>query len=98
MPLALLTGDTVNNTPLQLTCVIAVISAVGLTVTTTVKLAPVHDPDNGVTVYVALCAALLELCKVPLIYVALVPVDIPSRLPVVVGVDQLYKVPAGTIP
>ncbi len=43
-------GLTVNATPLQLIVVIAVTTAVGLTVTVTVNVAPVQLPDNGVTV------------------------------------------------
>ena len=50
IPLFILTGITVNNTPLQLTVVIAVTLAVGLIVTVTAKLAPVHVPDTGVIV------------------------------------------------
>jgi hypothetical protein len=49
MPFVLLTGLTVNVTPLQLTVVIAVTTAVGLIVTVTVNVAPVQFPDNGVT-------------------------------------------------
>ena len=43
-------GLTVNATPLQLTELIAVITAVGLIVIVTVNVAPVHAPDNGVTI------------------------------------------------
>ncbi len=50
IPLVLLAGLTVNNTPLQLTVVIAVITAVGLMVTVTVNVAPVQLPDSGVTI------------------------------------------------
>ena len=53
IPLVVFTGLTVNSTPLQLTVVIAFITAVGLIVTVTVNAAPVQFPDNGVTVYVA---------------------------------------------
>ncbi len=42
-------GLTVKLTPLQLTVVIAVITAVGFIVTVTVNVAPVQLPDNGVT-------------------------------------------------
>ena len=45
-----LVGVNVNNTPLQVIVVIAVTLAVGLIVTVTAKLAPVHVPDTGVTV------------------------------------------------
>ena len=50
IPLVPLLGLTLNATPLQLTVVIAVISAVGLIVTTNVNAAPVQLPDNGVTI------------------------------------------------
>ncbi len=50
MPFVPSVGLTVNATPLQLTVVIAVTTAVGLTVTVTVNVAPVQLPDNGVTV------------------------------------------------
>ena len=50
MPLVRFVGLTVNATPLQLTELIAVITAVGLIVIVTVNVATVHDPDNGVTI------------------------------------------------
>ncbi len=50
IPLVLFTGLTLNVTPLQLTVVIAVITAVGLIVTVTVNVTPVQLPDNGVTI------------------------------------------------
>jgi hypothetical protein len=49
IPFVRFTGLTVNNTPLQLTVVNALITAVGLIVTVTVNVAPVQLPDNGVT-------------------------------------------------
>ena len=49
-PFVTFVGVTVNNTPLQVTPVIAVIPAVGFTVTVTVKLVPVQLPDTGVTI------------------------------------------------
>ncbi len=49
IPLVLLVGLTVNVTPLQLTDVIALITAVGLIVTVRVNVAPVQLPVNGVT-------------------------------------------------
>ncbi len=98
MPLVILVGLTVNNTPLQLTAVIALITAVGLMVTVTVNAAPVQLPDNGVTIYVAVCAVFVGLVKLPLINDAFVALDKPVIPPVTVGTDQLYKVPAGTIP
>ena len=50
IPFVILVGVTLNATPLQLTVLIAVITAVGLIVTVTVKAAPVQLPDNGVIV------------------------------------------------
>jgi len=41
---------------------------------------------------------LVELINVPLIFTALVPITPPVIPPVTVGADQLYNVPAGTIP
>ena len=41
---------------------------------------------------------LVGLVNVPLILVALVPVVPPVMPPVTLGADQLYNVPAGTIP
>ena len=98
MPFTPLVGVTVNNTPLQLTPVIAVTLATGLIVTVTAKLAPVQVPDTGVTVYVALCCVFVGLTKVPLIFTALDPVVPPVNPPVTTGAFQLYKVPAGTTP
>ena len=40
IPFVAFVGDTVNNTPLQETAVIAVIADTGVTLTVTVKLAP----------------------------------------------------------
>ncbi len=48
-PFVTFVGVTVNNTPLQVTPVIAVIDADGFTVTVTVNVAPVQLPERGVT-------------------------------------------------
>ena len=53
MPFAPSTGVTVNITPLQVTVVISVITAVGLMVMVTVNTVPIQVPVTGVTVYVA---------------------------------------------
>jgi hypothetical protein len=51
LPLVAFTGDTVNATPLQVTRVIALIAAVGLTVTVRVKgLLDPHKVVEGVTI------------------------------------------------
>ena len=54
IPLVKFVGVTTNATPLHVTVVIVIISAVGGTVTVTVKFVPVHPADVlGVTIYVA---------------------------------------------
>ncbi len=98
MPLVVLVVLTVNDTPLQLTVVISVITAVGLIVTVNVNAAPVQSPDNGVTMYVAVCITLVGFVKLPLIVAAFVAGLPPVIEPVTDGALQLYKVPAGTIP
>ncbi len=50
IPLVPLVGLTVNDIPLQVTDVIALITAVGFTVTVTVNTDPVQLPVIGVTV------------------------------------------------
>ena len=67
IPFVALVGLTVNSTPLQLTVVIGLTTAVGLIVTVNVNAAPVQLPDNGVTVYVAVCVTFVGFVKVPLI-------------------------------
>jgi hypothetical protein len=49
IPFVILTGETTNGTPLQVTVLIAVISGVGFNVTITVKAAPEQFPEVGVT-------------------------------------------------
>src|ERR1044071_1702383 len=73
------------------------IDGAGLTVTVTVNVDPVHEPDVGVTVYVAVCAVLVGLVNVPVIDEP-DPATPPVIPPVTVGTPQLYVVPAGTIP
>jgi hypothetical protein len=99
MPFVLLVGLTVNVTPLQLTVVIAVISAVGVIVTVKVNGAP--NPQFtilGVTIYVAVLAILVVLFKVPLITLTGTLCDTPPVKPTPVGADHIYVVPAGIIP
>ena len=92
-------GVTVNDTPLQVTLVIAVTLAVGLIVTVTVNVVPAPQLTVvGVTVYVAVCWPFVGLTKVPLMFIAFVPIVPPVIPPVTVGAAQLYNVPAGTIP
>jgi hypothetical protein len=71
----------------------------GLIVTVTVNVAFAPQLTVvGVTIYVAVCAALVGLLKLPLIIAAPVADAPPVRPPVTDGTDQLYVVPAGTIP
>ncbi len=53
MPFVPFVGVAVKSTPLQLTVVIAVTTAVGFTLMVTVNVEPLQLPDNGVTIYVA---------------------------------------------
>ena len=50
MPLVISKGVMVKDTPLQVAIAIGFTDATGLMVAVTVKLAPVQDPDVGVTV------------------------------------------------
>src|SRR5664280_69217 len=98
MPFTPLAGADVNALALQIVDTILFIDATGLTVTVTVKVAPVQTPDNGVTVYVAVCGVLVGLVSVPLILAAAAPAAPPVIAPVTAGAAQLYVVPAGTVP
>ena len=73
MPFVIFVGVTTKLTPLQVTAVIAVITAVGLIVTVTVNTAPVQLPLVGVTVYVAVLAMFVVFVKFPLIVFTGVP-------------------------
>ncbi len=99
IPLLPLVGVALNNTPLHPTAVIALITALGFTVTVTVNVpfAP-QFTLVGVIVYVAVCIVLVGFVNVPVITVAPLPVVPPVMPPVTVGALQLYVVPAGTIP
>ena len=50
IPLVMSKGDIVKDTPLQEAVAIGFTDATGLMVAVTVKLAPVHEPDVGITV------------------------------------------------
>lgn len=80
-----LTGVTLNPVPLHAVTVFAAIVGFGFTVTVTVKLVPVHPPDNGVTVYVAVWLVLVGLVSVPVILAAPAPVAPPVSPPVTTG-------------
>jgi len=62
-----------------------------------VKLVPVHDAVDGVTVYVAVCCEEVLLVRVPNIVAWLVPAAPPVIPPVTTGAAHVYLVPAGTI-
>ena len=99
MPFTPLVGDTVNATPSQTTRVIAVIATTGFSVTVNWNDVPFpHATVFGVIVYVALCAVFVELNKVPVMFDAPAPDKPPLTPTVVIGADQLYVVPNGTIP
>ena len=87
-PLVPLAGVDVNPTALQAVLVMLVIAGVGLTVTVTVKVAPVQLPESGVTVYVAVCAAFVGLVNVPVILLAPLPDAPPVNPPVTDGADH----------
>jgi hypothetical protein len=70
----------------------------GFMVTATVNVDPVHEPDVGVTVYVAVCVPVVEFVRLPVILVWLVPAAPPLMLPVTDGAAHEYVVPEGTIP
>ena len=97
MPFVPFTGVTLNNVPVTTVVLISVIVATGLIFTATVNDAPAQLPDTGLTWYVAVTKLLVVFTNVPLILPALVP-DNPPVKPVPVGADQLYVVPAGTVP
>ena len=70
----------------------------GFTVTVTVKAVPVHVPDVGVTLYVAVSATAAVLVR--LSFTVLCPVcapALPERAACIAGVDQAYVVPVGMI-
>ena len=55
--------DELNNTPLHVTAVIALISGVGFTNTVTVNIAPMQLPDFGITLYVAVLTVFVRFSK-----------------------------------
>jgi hypothetical protein len=71
------TGVTVNTEPLQAVAVLFAIVAAGLTVTVTVKVGPVHEPEVGVTVYVAVAEAFVVFVRAWLMEAWPVPWALP---------------------
>jgi hypothetical protein len=100
MPFVRFVGVTTNATPLHVTVVIVIISAVGGTVTVNVKFAPIQlAPVLGVTIYVAVCVVFTVLRSVPnTLFNTFVPLAPPVIVAVYVGIAQLNNVFAGTIP
>jgi hypothetical protein len=100
IPLLILVGVTVKVTPLHVTVLIPFISAVGGTVTVTVKFAPIQlAPVLGVTIYVAVWVVFTVLRSVPnTLFNTFVPLAPPVIVAVYVGIAQLNNVFAGTIP
>ena len=89
-PFTPLVGDEVKLAPLQITAVIALIVALGLTVTVTVKEAPIQlPPEVGVTVYVAVLTVLLLFVKVPDTVACVLLATPPLMLPLIEGMLQL---------
>ncbi len=97
MPSMPFTGIEVKPTPPHVVATMLLIVGSRFTVTTTVKAVPIHEPDVGVTMYVAVWAVFVELVRVPVIPEPL-PADPPVMPPVTEGIDQLYVVPTGTMP
>ena len=98
IPLIPLVGEARNATPLHVTVLIDVIFTRGLSVRVNWNDAPVQPLVNGITVYVALCAVLVGLVRLPLILVCVNAAAPPVTPPVTIGADQLYVVPAGITP
>jgi hypothetical protein len=98
-PVALELAKRFRVLPLQIGLLLPAFKlGINLTVTVTVKVAPVQPPDTGVTVYVAVPFVAEGLISVPLILVAPLPEVPPVIPPVTVGAGQLYVVPVGTVP
>lgn len=94
MPLVPLVGVITNGTPLQVTVVIELISAVGGNVTVTVKKVPTQpDGELGVTINVAVWVVFVRLFSKPdTIVTLLVADDPPVTVPEYVGTVQVYLV------
>ena len=98
MPLVLFVGVTEKGIPLAVVAVITFTNAEGFRFTVTEKEAPVQDPDNGVTIYVAVTTLIVVFVKVPVMELTPDACDNPPVNPTPVGVVQVYVVPAGTMP
>ena len=89
IPLIPSVGEILNEAPLQPVPVIALITATGLTVTTSVNDAPAQMPEVGVTVYVAVLTELVVLIRLSKILSDPVLFDKPPEIPVPVGAVQV---------
>ena len=100
MPFVILVGVTTNGTPLHVTVVMVVISAVGGKVTVSVKFAPIQPAAVlGVTIYVTVCVVFVRFSRLPNIVFTLSVADAPPvTVPVNDGSSQVYLVAAGIIP
>jgi hypothetical protein len=85
MPFTPLVGVTVNAIPLQVVAVIAVIVVTALIVIVSVNVAPAPQLVNGVTIYVAVTAALVVFTSCPVILLDAMVCDCPPVKPVPVG-------------
>jgi hypothetical protein len=99
-PFVTFVGVTTNGTPLHVTVVIVLISAVGGNVTVNVKFVPTQlAAVLGVIIYVTVCVSFVRLRRLPNIVVTLFVADAPPvTVPVNVGILQLYKLLIGTMP
>jgi hypothetical protein len=100
IPLVISVGVTVNTVPLQIVALMAVITAFGFTVTSTVNVAPTQLPkvDVGVTMYTAVLATLELLVRVPFTESWLLAEAPPVRDALLTaGSLQEYRVVVGTI-
>ena len=77
-----------NVPPLHIMIFLLGTIGVGFIFTVSVKLAPGHPPEEGVTVYVATWEVFVVLTNVPVMVVWAVPVAPPVN-PVPVGIGQL---------
>ena len=90
IPLVTSTGVTLNRIPPHAAPDIGAMLALALTVTVNWNDAPAPQATVlGVTVYVADCAMLVGLIRLPVMFDALLPGDRLVIPPVTIGVDQL---------
>jgi hypothetical protein len=100
IPLVISVGVTLNVVPLQIVALMAVITAFGFTVTSTVNVAPTQFPkvDVGVTMYTAVLVTLELLVRIPFTESWLLAEAPPVRDALLTaGSFQEYRVVVGTI-